>query len=545
MKKMPIRITTILLSAIFMLSACRESAELPAQTVANGSFGGIVFDPMAKTTQRAETVSAPLSTAAEKTAQETAEPEETAAETGTDPPKTTAAQSESATQKKTTAIAATAAETTAVSAAAAATTTAVSTTAPAATTTVSTTESATTTTVSTTAPAATTEPEPTAAPAPSGNYEKNSYRAISHDEMKGVWISYLEIAALLRGKSESEFRQAAAAIFENCASLGINTAYVHARAFGDAFYFSDLFPFTKHISGTFGARTDFDPYPILIDEAHKRGISFHAWINPLRLCGTDEMKSIPAAFPVGKWYADLTLNGTYLVNVGGTWYLNPAYPEVVRLVGDGVREIVSRYDVDGVHIDDYFYPTTDASFDSAAYAESSVSSLSAFRIGNCNALVREIYNAVHECSGSAVFGASTQGNMSNNLNQLYADAEAWCKGGYVDYFAPQIYYGFENSAQPFRRCTDEWNALVDGTKTKLCIGLAVYKVGTEDQWAGGGKYEWQNTDTMLRRQIEYAKSCKNYGGVALYSYNYLFTSGYATPAIQKETENFRSLLTGD
>lgn len=182
------------------------------------------------------------------------------------------------------------------------------------------------------------------------------------------------------------------------------------------------------------------------------------------------MKTLPAEYPIRKWYDDAVLNGKYLVNVGGTWYLNPAYPETVRLVGDGVREIVSRYDVDGIHIDDYFYPTTDASFDSAAYAASDASSLSAFRISNCSALVREIYSAVHECSGSAVFGASTQGSMSNNLNQLYADADAWCKGGYVDYFAPQIYYGFENSAQPFKRCTDEWNALVDGTGTRLCVG---------------------------------------------------------------------------
>lgn len=567
MNKTSAKITTVLLSAIFTLCACREGSELPERTVANGNFGGIVFDPMAKTAQSAEAIPtgfATLPTGSEEFSADTSESEETApfsvsassssaastaaattkksetrtnptdrttappsttnttAKTTTKPPAATTERSESATKKETT----TTVEeitTTATVTSAATTTTA---------------EKITTTTTTTTAAA-------TAAPKPSGNYTKNSYQAVNHTEMKGVWISYLEISALLRGKSESEFRQAAAAIYENCTSLGINTVFVHARAFGDAFYFSDLFPFTKHISGTVGVRTAYDPYPILIDEAHKRGISFHAWINPLRLCGTDDLKAVSTGLPIKQWYGDAALNGKYLVNVGGTWYLNPAYPEAVRLVGNGVREIVSRYDVDGVHIDDYFYPTTDASFDSAAYAASDASSLSAFRVANCNALVREIYNAVHECSGSAVFGASTQGSMSNNLNQLYADAEAWCKGGYVDYFAPQIYYGFENSTQPFKRCTDEWNALVDGTKTKLCIGLAVYKIGAEDQWAGGGKYEWQNTDTMLKRQIEYAKSCKNYGGVALYSYNYLFTSGYVTAAIKTETENFRSLLTND
>lgn len=550
MKKTSAKITTVLLSVILTLCACREDSELPERTVANGSFGGIVFDPMAKTVQSAESIptgSTSLPTDSEEFSAEISELEETAPISASSVVPTTAATTEK-TEARTNPTDETAAPPST-------TTTTAGTTKPlTATTTVrsesatkkettTTAEEITTTTTTTTTTAATTTT--TAAPKPSESYAKNSYQAVNHTEMKGVWISYLEISALLRGKSESEFRQAAAAIYDNCTSLGINTVFVHARAFGDAFYFSDLFPFTKHISGTVGVRTAYDPYPILIDEAHKRGISFHAWINPLRLCGTDDLKAVSADLPMKQWYGDTALNGKYLVNVGGTWYLNPVYPEVIRLVGDGVREIVSRYDVDGVHIDDYFYPTTDASFDSAAYAASDASTLSAFRIGNCNTLVREIYNAVHECSGSAVFGASTQGSMSNNLNQLYADAEAWCKGGYVDYFAPQIYYGFENSAQPFKRCTDEWNTLVDGTKTKLCVGLAVYKIGAEDQWAGSGKYEWQNTDTMLKRQIEYAKSCKNYGGVALYSYNYLFTSGYVTAAIKTETENFRSLLTSD
>lgn len=557
MKKTSAKITTVLLSAILTLCACREGAELPERTVANGSFGGIVFDPMAKTAQSAESIptsSATLPTDSEEFSEETSKPEETApvsaSVSSSSAALTTAAAAEKSEARTNPPDETTASPSTT-------TTTAGTTTKPPASTTTVRSESATkkettttaeeitTTTTTTTAAVTTTTTTTAAAPKPSGGYAKNSYQAVNHVEMKGVWISYLEISALLRGKSESEFRQAAAAIYDNCASLGINTVFVHARAFGDAFYFSDLFPFTKHISGTVGVRTAYDPYPILIDEAHKRGISFHAWINPLRLCGTDDLKAASADLPIKRWYGDAAFNGKYLVNVSGTWYLNPAYPEAVRLVGDGVREIVSRYDVDGVHIDDYFYPTTDASFDSAAYAASDASSLSAFRVGNCNTLVREIYNAVHECSGSAVFGASTQGSMSNNLNQLYADAEAWCKGGYVDYFAPQIYYGFENSAQPFKRCTDEWNTLVDGTKTKLCIGLAIYKIGTEDQWAGGGKYEWQNTDTMLKRQIEYAKGCKNYGGVALYSYNYLFTSGYVTAAIKTETENFRSLLTSD
>ncbi len=369
---------TILLSVILTLCACREGSELPERTVANGSFGGIVFDPMAKTAQSAASIptsSAALPTDSEEFSADTSEPEETApvsASASSSAVSTTAVTTEK-TEARTNPPDGTAAPPSTT-----ATTTETTTKPPATTTTVRieiTTKKETTTTAeeittTTTVATTTTAAATTVAPKPSGSYAKNSYQAVNHAEMKGVWISYLEISALLRGKSESEFRQAAAAIYDNCASLGINTVFVHARAFGDAFYFSDLFPFTKHISGTVGVRTAYDPYPILIDEAHKRGISFHAWINPLRLCGTDDLKAVSADIPIKQWYGDTALNGKYLVNVGGTWYLNPAYPEAVRLVGDGVREIVSRYDVDGIHIDDYFYPTTDASFDSAAYAAS-------------------------------------------------------------------------------------------------------------------------------------------------------------------------------
>lgn len=525
MKKNGLKILSAFLCVI-LLCGCRES-DLPVQTVANGSFGGIAFDTQNRTAQSAAPI--PDITAATSEISDADISENTVSA-----PENTESKISSATES------ATVLETSATSTTAITTTvSAIPTTQSSASPTQTTTEITTTTTS-----ASSEQPSETTAQAVNvaSEYSVNSYKALNYGEMKGVWISYLEIATLLKGKSESDFRSAVKNIFSDCSQLGLNTVYVHARAFGDAFYNSELFPFSKHVSGQYGVKTSYDPLEIMIDEAHRQELSIHAWINPLRLCTASELSTLSGDYPIKKWYNDSSKNGTYIVNVNGTFYLNPAYIETVQLVGDGVREIVSEYDVDGVHIDDYFYPTTDTYFDSKAFAELGTSSLSAFRISNCNKLVKEIYNAVHECSQTAVFGISTQGSMSNNLNQLYADAQAWCSGGYVDYFAPQIYYGFENSAQPFKTCTDQWNELVDGTSTKLAIGLAVYKVGTEDKWAGSGIYEWVNTDSMLKRQIEYARSCKNYGGFALYSYNYLFTSGYLTNTIKKEIENIKPLI---
>lgn len=271
------------------------------------------------------------------------------------------------------------------------------------------------------------------------------------------------------------------------------------------------------------------------------GFPSHAWINPLRLCTAEDMKLIKSGYKIRDWYDSPDLRGKYIVNVGGTWYLNPAYDETIQLVCGGVREILENYDVDGIHIDDYFYPTTDASFDSSAYASSGYPTLSQFRINNCSKLVKALYDTVHTYSDKAVFGASTQGSFQNNLNQLYADAESWCKGGYVDYFAPQIYYGFENSAQPYEKCTDSWVSLVKNTNVQLYIGLAVYKIGKEDAWAGSGRYEWCNTETMLKRQTEYARKT-GCDGIVLYSYNYIFTNGYVTETISREIDNLKPLL---
>lgn len=397
------------------------------------------------------------------------------------------------------------------------------------------------TTEQTTTAATTTQPAKTAevtAAASSGSYRKNSYKAVNHARVKAVWISYIELTNHLYMKSRSAFESEFGKMLDNCASYGINTVYVHVRSHGDAYYFSDLFPFTKNLSGTSGKRTDFDPLKSMVTAAHSRGMSLHAWINPLRL--SSDLSSVPASYPVGKWYGGAE-KGTYIVNVGGTWFLNPAYPDVRNLIGDNVREIVSNYDVDGVHIDDYFYPTTDASFDSPAFAASGYGSLSAFRINNINLMVKEMYSAAHEC-GSAWFGAAPQGNNINNHDVLYADTKAWCAGGYIDYFTPQIYYGFNNSGVPFKSNVDEWAGIVRGTNTKLYAGLALYKAGNEDKWAGTGKTEWQTSSDILKRQTEYAEQ-NGCSGIAIYSYSYIFDSAYKTNATLSEMNSLKPLLT--
>lgn len=541
----PVKIKNILFLALLLftlsitcscgIKGTEESASTEAY-INNGDYSGIAFDITEETAATAlsipkktdgisesgieteiteETTLLPSTENTEEVTSAESEAQPPAAETTTTAPKETTATTKAATTTK-------------------ATTTAATTTKATTTTTAATTTTATTTTTT----------DPPISPEngyQSGFYGVNSYTALNHKQVKAVWISYIEINNLLKQKSEADFRKAIGKIYDNCLSLGLNTVYVHVRAFGDAFYYSELYPFTKYISGSLGRKTDYDPLKIMIKEAHDRNLSFHAWINPLRLNSAADIPYVSDSYTVGKWYNG-SERGKYIVNVNGTYYLNPAYDDALKLVGDGVRELVSGYNVDGIHIDDYFYPTTDASFDSAAYSAFGSGTLSSFRIGRCNKLVKEIYTAVNDCSSTVVFGASTQGNMYNNLTQLYADTEAWCKGGYIDYFAPQIYYGFENSGVPFKKCLDDWSDLVSGTGIKLYAGLCLYKVGLEDTWAGTGKNEWINNRDILKRQIEYSFGKKGCDGIALYSYNYLFSEGYHNAEIQKEIDNFKNLL---
>lgn len=367
----------------------------------------------------------------------------------------------------------------------------------------------------------------------------NSYSAVNFSEQKGFWITYLEYMSILKNKSESSFKKSVETYFDNISDLGFNTVYVQVRAFGDAYYNSSLFPSGEQFNGTIGTKISFDALQIMIDCAHARGLSLHAWVNPMRLMTAAQIKGIDNSYQIKKWY--LGNNGTYIVETNGRLYLNPAYSEVTDLIAGGIAEIVSNYNVDGVQIDDYFYPTTAASFDKAAYSASGTSlSLSNWRMSNVNKMVKKLYNAVHNANDTVMFGISPQGSLENNYDELYADVRTWCaESGYCDYILPQVYFGFENVALPYDKVINQWSGMVTNRNIKLVIGLAAYKIGAVDNYAGqSGKNEWLNNSDIMARQMTSAQKLPNYGGVALYRYGSVFepTSDVAAQ-VNKELKN--------
>ena len=337
---------------------------------------------------------------------------------------------------------------------------------------------------------------------------ETGYTPVNYHHTVGEWFPYMQYEEDMEGKSEDEFREAVRERYTSAKAEGVNTVYLHVHPCGDAYYKSEIFPKGVCLDG------DYDPLEIMLDEAHKLGLSAHAWLNPLRCQTAEQMDKLPDSFIVKKWAADPDCR--IAAEINGRWYLDPAYEEVDELLTACIAEIARNYDVDGFHIDDYFYPTADTSFDEKEFSESASDNLSQWRMSNCTRMVKAMYNAVKSADKQLEFGISPQGSISGNYNSQFADVRLWCSGeGYCDYIVPQLYFGFENAACPFAETLALWEELCSD-KVRLIIGLGEYKVGKADKWAGaGGENEWIDSPDIIKRQIELVEN-SSASGYALY-----------------------------
>jgi uncharacterized lipoprotein YddW (UPF0748 family) len=359
---------------------------------------------------------------------------------------------------------------------------------------------------------------------------------INNDTPYGMWFPVMDYAEILTGQTEAAFRTAIRTQFENAKALGINTVFLQVRAFADAYYPSDYYAPGLSLSSD----CTYDPLQIMLTEAHALGLSVHAWINPLR-CQTDaQMQEMSDAYPIKQWYLDTEKRGTWLVFCDGRWWLNPAYPEVRQLIADGVTELVTNYDIDGVQIDDYFYPTTDASFDATAFQESGATNLSDWRKAQCSAMVQALYQAVKSVDDTVLFGISPQGTDTGNAQQ-FADTDLWCRtAGYCDYILPQLYFGLQNSTAPFAETAAFWAEKTTCSAVSLWIGICTYKLGQEDPWAGDGQMEWQTDFHIPSEEISVLLSMEQIDGIAIYDYATTFEPEDTT--IQRAMETERDII---
>ena len=357
------------------------------------------------------------------------------------------------------------------------------------------------------------------------------------ETVRAVWIPVMHYDAWMSGKTADEFRGTIREVFASCRELGLNTVFVHVRAYGDAYYDSALFPKGAYLTD------EYDPLAVMVEEGHAAGLAVHAWVNPLRCETAEVLSEMDTAYPLRQWYDDEETNGTYLVDVDGRYWLDPAYAAVRDLAADGVAEIVDAYDVDGIHIDDYFYPTQETYFDAQAFAESGMDDLGSFRRGNSDALVQTLYDTVKMHDADCIFSVSPQGNPQQNFDKQYADAARWAsEEGFCDWIIPQLYFGFENETCPFAETLAEWEETA--TAAELIAGLAAYKTGKEDAFAGSGVSEWQDDPEVLSKQ---AALLQDKGvGMAFFSCNALFSpESDVREQVDAERERIAALLHRD
>ncbi len=363
------------------------------------------------------------------------------------------------------------------------------------------------------------------------------------DEISAIWIAFLDLQKILKGQDQAGFTTNVRQMYQNCADAGLNTVIVQVRPYGDSFYPSENFPWSSYCSGAIGEDPGFDPLAVLVEEAHKMGLTFEAWVNPLRLMTESEVSKVSSSYPVRQWYDNASKKTANLISYGGRLYLNPASSEARRLVVDGVTEIIENYDVDGIHIDDYFYPSgLPAEYDADSYAASgSALSQADWRRENITTLMREMYSAIKKADPSCIFGISPRGVVSQDYNLVYADVAYWASHeGYCDYLAPQIYYGFDHATADYAKTIRQWSEMTTADGVSLRIGLAAYKAGTVDQYAGSGSNEWVNNNNIIARQINLSRQYENVEGIILFRYEQIFGSPNSAMTIEKK--NFTALL---
>ena len=346
------------------------------------------------------------------------------------------------------------------------------------------------------------------------------------EEMRGVWVSSVYNLDYPSSPTTDPDKLKAEAdeILDNCVKWGLNAVFLQVRPSGDALYKSDLVPWSKYLTGSVGTapQDGFDPLEYWVEAAHKRGLELHAWINPYRITRSKdtEWNSLPSTHPA-------KINPDWVVKYSdGNYYFNPGIPEVRDLVTRGAVEIVQNYDVDGLHMDDYFYPGTDFN-DAATYQKygSSFSNIADFRRDSVNQLVAQLDTAVHNIDPDIQFGISPSGiwankstdprgsntNGSEHYVSSYADSLYWIENGLVDYIIPQIYWEIGHKLADFATLADWWNDAVAGSDVHLYIGMGAYRCADNPTGV------WTTTDPLFD-SLAYLENKDNVGGCVFFRY---------------------------
>ncbi|MDP4096762.1 family 10 glycosylhydrolase [Paenibacillus sp. P96] len=360
------------------------------------------------------------------------------------------------------------------------------------------------------------------APAP-GEPAETGDEVSASESMRGAWVSTVNGDWPSTKNSVSAQQQEFSSMLDDLAGMGINAVFVQVRASADAIYPSNTVPWSKYLTNVQGKSPGYDPLAFMIEETHKRGMEFHAWFNPFR-ANTSASSAGLADNHVAVQHPD------WIVNTGAQLYINPGIPAARQQIIDDIMEVVNQYDIDGVHLDDYFYPYSGTFNDDSAYASYNDGGLNKgdWRRDNTNRFVQELGAAVHAANPDLQFGISPFGVWRNKADDItgsdtragvtaygttYADVRKWIKEDWVDYVAPQIYWSIGYTAAAYDKLVSWWSDEVEGTNVKLYVGHSPYKLGTSEQG-------WQTAQQIID-QLQWNENYTEVKGDIFFSAQYL------------------------
>ncbi|MFH6605002.1 glycoside hydrolase family 10 protein [Maribacter algicola] len=336
-------------------------------------------------------------------------------------------------------------------------------------------------------------------------------------EFRGFWVATVVNIDWPKNGNDAIEKQKAdyLKILDFYKDLNFNAAIVQIRTAGDAFYGSDFAPWSRFLTGEEGKAPDTEESILkwMIDEAHKRGMEFHAWLNPYR--ATFDLKT-----EVLDPTHDFNLHPEWMLKYGKKYYYNPGLPEVRKRMISIIDEIVAGYDIDAVHFDDYFYPYTikgEVFQDSLTYSYygRSDQSLEDWRRSNMDSLIKNSFETIKSRKPWVQFGVSPFGVWKNRstdprgsdtqagqttYENLYADPMLWMEKGWLDYLVPQVYWSMDLPVASHRKIVDWWaNNTVN---TNLYIGNGPYKIRNNSDKAWDDKKELPNQLILSRNTQE-------------------------------------------
>lgn len=341
-------------------------------------------------------------------------------------------------------------------------------------------------------------------------------------EFRGVWVATVDnIDWPTKGNYNSDSQKVEfIRLLDMHQRNGLNAIVAQIRPATDAFYPSPYEPWSEFLTGNQGVPPNpyYDPLQFMIEETHKRGMKFHAWCNPYRAVFNIAKSSI-APTHVTKVHPE------WFLTYGDKKYFDPGNKQAQQFVVNVIRDIVSRYEVDAIHFDDYFYPyrITGKEFpDEASYAlYGNGMSKDDWRRSNVDSVILFLSKAIKEENKKVQFGISPFGVWRNadkdpegsatqagqtNYDDLYADILLWLKEGWIDYVAPQLYWEFGHPRAPYEVLLDWWSKHSYG---KPCyIGLGIYRANSTKEW---------KDKTLLPRQIEALRATPNINGMIFFS----------------------------